>query len=124
MTEQEKETRDKFLTEAMGECWHEVEVRVGLKNKLMCYKCGEHYAVTKEAFGNPDFSTWTGFGKLWEWFHQQPKSFKYLFILTFDTDIGTSVGKIFLSGHYFQSDFINPDNFANALYQFLQQEEP
>ena len=54
--------RDKFLTECMGECWHMYNSRKGLVNCIHCQK---------EMPLNNDFSTWDGFGKLWEWTRKQ-----------------------------------------------------
>ncbi|HDZ62293.1 MAG TPA: hypothetical protein ENH40_04015, partial [Nitrospirae bacterium] len=53
--------RDKFLTEAMELCWHDL-AKVG-KYQMACFKCGK----AKQFALNPDFSTWQGFGQLWEW---------------------------------------------------------
>lgn len=55
--------RDKYLTEAMGECWHESS-----DNYYQCEKCGEYLPAVSmrdwhQTHGN-DFSTWEGFGKL------------------------------------------------------------
>lgn len=47
-----KELINKFLTEKMGECWHEWEPK-------------------RDNVRNYDFFTWEGFGKLWEWAGEQ-----------------------------------------------------
>jgi hypothetical protein len=49
-------TRDKFIVEWFGECWHEYLLG-GLTNA--CGKCGQKY------YKNRDFSTWSDFGWLW-----------------------------------------------------------
>ena len=51
--------RDKFLTEAMGECWHDYVKTCGCC-PATCAKCGADEGYTE----NNDFSTWHDFGKL------------------------------------------------------------
>lgn len=102
--------RDKFLTEAMGECWHErkdfSEDGYGTYNCKHCNKrFGGHGGQLEDRL---DFSTWAGFGKLWEWSQKQEwwPDFKEL------------------NGYpnHIYEDFINPNNFANASYEFLKEE--
>ncbi len=61
----EKENR--FLTEAMGECWHIWELKLFGVHKATCKKCGLQQT---EEWQN-DFFTREGFGKLWEWAQKQ-----------------------------------------------------
>ena len=73
--------RDKYLTEKMGYClydWH------------------------------TDFSTWEGFGKLWEWCTKiaSPNLFEAM--------------GISFNGDMIIQDIINPDKFADAVYEFLK----
>lgn len=77
--------RDKFLTEAMGEYW-----------------------VNIDYHNQNDFSTWEGFGKLWEWCKQQSwlGNFEY------------NYGGIKCIG-VFADYMINPDKFADAVYNYL-----
>lgn len=84
--------RDKFLTEAMGGVWLQT-LNMGMVKSPSC----------KEST-TTDFSTWAGFGKLWTWAQQQEwwKSFSaYLF-------------------GWGDLSIINPDRFANAVYDFLK----
>src|SRR4030042_4113521 len=60
--------RDRFLTEKIGECWHESSGMVWI-----CGDCkadigwrGDNKSSVDVESLNPDFSTWQGFGKLWE----------------------------------------------------------
>jgi len=57
--------RDRFLTETMGECWHEYDpdspVMALWFKGYTCKKCGEFL------FGNNDFSTLEDFMKLLNW---------------------------------------------------------
>lgn len=99
--------RNKFLTEAMGECWHEVSQRPYGYYLFVCKKCGTQ--STRDF--SICFSTWEGFGKLWEWAKKQ------------DWWSYFSVCRI---GYYggINQDFIHPDNFADALYSFLKENKP
>ena len=100
--------RDKFLTEAMELCWHDL-VKVG-KYQMACFKCGK----AKQFALNPDFSTWQGFGQLWGWAIKQDwfREFKMLLFL--------SHGKTCYEVDAFLS-FVNPNRFADALYEYLKE---
>jgi hypothetical protein len=93
--------RDKFLTEAMGECWH-----VGAPN--FCVKCKDAFEFG--TFQN-NFSTPDGFFKLWKWAQEQEwwENFRML----------TFTGATWI-GH--EDRFINPDRFADAVYAFLKEQ--
>jgi hypothetical protein len=59
-----------------------------------------------------DFSTWTNFGKLWEWAQGQEWWSWFVHEYIFDSMEG------------FQDlSLIHPDRFADALYQFLKERE-
>ena len=64
------EERDKFLTEAMGACWHRYNEEKPLLTyslvAYMCEKCGAFI------LGNSNFSDDEDFPKLWEWAKRQP----------------------------------------------------
>ena len=95
--------RDKFLTEAMGECWHQVADPI---YSLHCLSCGE-LAI------NIDFSTWEGFGKLWEWSQEQdwwP-----------DALMGPLFGWVDIDEETIACSVIHPDLFANAIYEYLKE---
>lgn len=53
---------------------------------------------------NNSFSNWNGFGKLWEWTEKQ-EWFKDFWATIKDT----------------KQQYINPDRFANAMYEFLKE---
>lgn len=90
--------RDKFLTEAMGECWHQWCTKSSFSG--FCDKC-QTQIVDKT---QNDFSTWEGFGKLWEWAQKQDG------------------WRDFIAYEFGWGDFsiIDPDKFANAVYKFLK----
>lgn len=111
--------RDKFITEAMGECWHEWVVVS--KRYLECNKCGKE--LTRRGDGEDfvwlseypnNFSTWQGFGKLWEWAQKQEWWVEFWYFATaFDHD-GVEIA--------FPRDaqIIHPSRFADAVYNFLE----
>ena len=87
MTTPTNKERDKFLTESMGECWHE--------------------------FSN-NFSTWEGFGKLWEWAVKQEWFSDFL-------KHAEKIMKMPITGWI--EYFVQPDRFADALYKFLKEKK-
>jgi hypothetical protein len=92
--------RDKFLTEMMGECWHEqgkANYAGGMFLFWTCAKCKEGF---KKSDIN-DFSAWEGFGKLWEFAIKQDWWQGFLNKQT--------------------TEIINPDRFSNAVYEFLKE---
>jgi hypothetical protein len=100
--------RDKFLTEQMGECWHDL-FRHCSKCAAYCRKC------QKEIYEEQNnFSTWEGFGKLWEWAQKQEwwREFHNQFLST-----PWKVSKLM------NTDLVHPDRFADAVYEYLRQRE-
>lgn len=90
--------RDKFLTEVMGITYLEKHRLVDLGNNLLCTT-----------------DSWAFFGALWEWATKQewwPTFFCYLF----KTKPYDAVIEVF-------GCFVNPNHFANALYEFLKEKE-
>lgn len=106
--------RDKFLTEAMGECWHEYETRdifidsfFGSHLYNFCTKCN---ITDKDAKPYTNFSTWDSFGKLYSWCKEQEWWTMFCYYRFGD---GNYIGyKVF--------EFIDPDKFANTVYEFLK----
>jgi hypothetical protein len=121
----DKNVRDKFLTEAMEKCWHGVD-KEDKHTSIRCFKCNKfldgYWVVTPKntaefQISNKefiDFSTWQRFGELWEFVIRQ----KWL------NDFLDVVGH-FYTGYEcnIETEFINPDRFANAVYEFLKQGE-
>lgn len=89
--------RDKFLTEAMGEEWHKCDGW-----DFYCDQCESGTPMSA------DFSTWEGFGKLWnfcmnqEWFH----------------DLNH---KLESESVTYNRKWVNPDIFADAVYNYLKE---
>lgn len=105
--------RDKFLTEAMGECWHgwrEPKPKYIGDARWPC-TCGENHG---DIDFNNDFSTWEGFGKLWEWVQKQE-----WWILFVDDNQTDEHGLETINGYLRR--LINPDRFADAVYKFLKE---
>lgn len=80
------------------------------RDKFLTEQMGEAWYESKDGLGwkvwNDDFSTWDAFGKLWEWSQKQPFWMKM-------------ISKFHTEGFY---HFINPDRFANAVYDYLKKE--
>lgn len=81
-------TRDQFLFEKMGERW------------------SNHYP---EKTYNPNFSTWEGFGKLWEWAKEQEWWEKEF----------VSPMKDLPEAYNIYTGLIQPDRFSDAIAKFL-----
>lgn len=111
------EEMDKFLTEAMGKCWHEVkqwsEVKDHRATSAIC-SCGKFLQGNGELKlhiikNNIPFLTWKGFGALWEWAIGQEWWDKFLD--WYDTQ------------SYSHFTLINPERFAKAIYNYLNEKE-
>lgn len=105
--------RNIFLTEVLGQCWHEYNRPAFLGDQ--CIKCKNVFLGTSNA-AQLDFSSWEGFGKLWEWIQIQ-----------FIINIGTGkkdfpmiqdIMRINEFGH--NLSLVNPDKFADAVYEYLK----
>lgn len=108
--------RDRFLTEAMGECWHEMEVtgKVRLNGFQVerCKHCGKKDDFLGDYTPN-DFSTWEGFGKLWEWTQKQEW---WIVFCQFESNLSIDTSCII-------KRLIHPDRFADAVYEFLRERD-
>lgn len=102
--------RDKYLTEQMGECYHVYEKtrspRVTIDDKDLCLICNNRISLN---YSNPDFSTWNGFGKLFEWSTAQ----------TWWIDFILSRRE---PGVFSFSANIEPTKFANSIYEYLKEQ--
>ena len=94
--------RDKFLTEAIGECCHEYPYGEH------CAKCGK---LSWDGYDN-DFSTPEGFFKLWNWTVKQSwwEKFGDCYYVTPGDGGVTAIQLEYI---------IHPDRFANVVYQYL-----
>ena len=101
---------DKFLTEIMGERWFEHKSIYGIEHSASGDKF-MYQTVTPN-----DFSTWDGFGKLFEWAIKQSwwKDFEYDYSQTFYV-INSCV-----EHRKFSLSLINPNNFSNSIYEYLK----
>lgn len=98
---------NKFLTESMGECWHEwaLEKDTPPFREYSCNKCNMVYVINPS--DKIDFLTWEGFGKLWEWAIKQVWWEKFTwFHQSIEDEILT--------------ELINPEHFAKAVAEYLQ----
>ncbi len=119
--------RDKFLTEALGECWHEPKPdfkRVNGRDIQKDCKCGASSGWERMGghgrpnpvfrFRQTDFSTWVGFGKLWGWSQEQSWFREFLgWFAGVDHKQGLCLTKVQVVS------LCNPDQFANAVHQYL-----
>lgn len=109
-----KELINKFLTEAIGECWHELEGK--FEEVIWIYKCTKcGYKETEPVLNihgwQNDFFTWIGFGKLWEWAGNQE-----WFPFFINGEFFGSCGGVSFN---FARNFINPERFAIAIAEYL-----
>lgn len=101
--------RDKYLTRALGMCWHEPVTVVGDGyNYYVCKHCGATPLWQPDAFIQPHFSEWKWFHLLHDWVIKDPRF----------TDM-------FLKSNYNPYSFpsISPDIFANCVYYYLVEQE-
>ncbi len=107
--------RDKFLTEAMGDCWHEAKyLYQATPYDTPDYECRCGKRCSEKSFKNNNFSTWEGFGKLWEWAQKQ----EWWIYLGF---IGNYTEQFTASEFTHKDCIINPDRFADAVYNYLKE---
>lgn len=108
--------RDKYLTEAMGLCHHIFISKGEFPNSTeMCKKCKSPLWVSMaEPIFNPNFSTWQGFGGLWEWAIKQEWWYKFSIKIN-EYDVPVNSCKVI------GWNFINPEKFSDALYKFLNE---
>lgn len=105
--------RDQYLSEKMGECWHDKQGK-NYPPFESCSKCN------KMLPNNNNFSTWEGFGKLWEW--SETQSWWGEFVKKYgelSCDCGCNDG-------YMALHFIKPKgnyNFPTTVYEFLKEKE-
>ena len=104
-------TRDQFLTEAMGCKWHQFShaEKGPLGDLQVCVCDRKNYLMPCDT---PTFSTWQGFGKLWEWAQVQDWWDEYV-------EDTTGIGDPSL----IDVDQIEPARFADAVYRFLKERE-
>lgn len=114
--------RDKFLTEAMGECWHDLIWDEWRGRYIQCSLCDLDVEDTYDDYSchyhdkyNTDFSSWKGFGKLWEWAQQQDWWFD-----TVRWDFYVDEDGITNGANFIQESLVNPNAFANAVYDYLK----
>ena len=104
-----KEERNKFLTEAVGECWHDQALK--LANATKCSKCKKSWFLGDENINN-DFFTWPGFGKLREFYDAWTDEKRELFWRYTDYNIPEEA---WLCDHIWHKD-----HTANLMYGFLK----
>ena len=109
MTEEEI---NKYLTEQLGECWHEWYVTEDASpfRKYACDKCDIERINPKD---NPNFFTWQGMGKLREFYDtwDEEKKLSFRLYAFFEKPDGVM-----------SYDYVwHKDNTANLMYGFLKE---
>jgi hypothetical protein len=98
--------RDKFLTEAMGYS----NVHINDYGQIFGCNLGSINSMRESVTGNNGFSTWQGFGKLWEWV--QSDGDRWVDFHRYAEGTAAMMG--------IPTYIIEPDRFANAVYEFLK----
>jgi len=115
-------SRAQILTEAMGGCWHDTAETKPYHDggTIHICKCGARDTMFEASFSSAtrspwdrlrnqnDFSTWVGFGKLWEWAKEQEW---WADFMSADVDAVD-----------FFEDLINPNRFADAVMNELERQ--
>lgn len=102
--------RDKFLTESIGECWHENELTMDANDGSLYWRCRYCH---KEDIRNIDFSTWEGFGRLKSFMVEHPEHEAFFdTYIDYLTEHAEGISETF--------NRIQPDFFAYYVYEFLQ----
>lgn len=124
-----KQEINKYLTETIGECWHELEKSdLGLISRckhcdLILLDCRCNPAIS--TVRNNDFFSSEGFFKLWDWAQNQEWFGDcLLWISSVRVTCGTC-GEFPSKMYHEVSDIkeiINPDRFATSVYEFLKTE--
>ena len=107
--------RNKYITEAMGECWHDYFWQDAYPECFYeCILCSDQVfgqTMNPSNNSNLNFSTPEGFFKLWNWAIEQEWWWKFRnSILTGDAFDYQNIEHI-----------INPDNLANAIEKYLKE---
>lgn len=101
------EERDRFLTELMGQCWHDYDVDKPINTysleAFICKKCKGFI------LGNNDFSQEEDFAKLYKWSREQEK-LKTILDSFNENDLYDRV-----KGTFYR------ERFADSIYDFFKQ---
>ena len=115
--------RDKYLTEAMGYCYHEalyIQPYHDCTQIARC-RCGSYSEVISgfspefKFYQMFDFSTWETFGHLLKWIktHDRFEEFKTIAYVNMWCPCGEC------GTEYLNWELIDPESFANKVYDFL-----
>lgn len=105
--------RNKFLMEALGYEQKESAIDLGLGLGSMFSGV---WWVKEECKRSSitDFSSWAGFGELWEWANEQKWWYTFL-----NNDLMRLHVGDYSEYEYFDTKMINPDKFATAIHKHL-----
>lgn len=102
---------NKYLTEAMGECWHEWQAisKPVHGYRYCCTKCEK--MVDKKLQNLTNGNLWIAFGITWGWATKQEWWGKFTSTFTIDG----------IQTPWIPKGIINPTNFTKAIYEFLKE---
>ncbi|HOJ71969.1 MAG TPA: hypothetical protein PK864_08585 [Syntrophorhabdaceae bacterium] len=101
-----KEERDRFITEYMGQCWHDYDIDKPINTySLEAYICKKCKGFI---LGNNDFTTEEDFQRLWIWAKEQKNM----------ADIVAKFDEASFKGS--EAGINNRDMFADAVYTRLK----
>ena len=119
MDARKKEIVNQYLTEALGECWHNwirlLQYDRSGNSHCICKKCDGHAWTKYDIPTNFDFFTPEGFFKLWKYTQETSEFAGFFYWFTGKHDLNLEQLDDFMR------EIINPTNFVNAAYKFLKE---
>lgn len=100
--------RDRFITEYFSECWHESS------DNRYCDKCYAGLSYNKK------FSTWEGFGWLWEKCKEKDWWFNFVKWVERQNLYEGPDGRHYINAFWYLN-LPDPDRFADAVEQYLKE---
>lgn len=108
---------NKYLTNEMGECWHQFDccpTKDCAGINYYCYKCDKDFEFSYDSKNkhdlNVDLFTHEGFFKLWNWAKEQSWFRKF---------IHYDINKCVYDKTVIKINLIDPETFANKLYEYM-----
>lgn len=121
----DRNERDRYLTEVIGGCYHEFEKsnspRVTIDDRDLCLVCNQRISLD---YSNPNFSTWNGFGKLIEFIWNNNNFLPWQFLYWLQEryhDVGITN---LTDGNRFVINFSlikDKERLADDLYEYLKE---
>jgi hypothetical protein len=115
------EERDKFLTRAMNQIWHDsLDCQDAPSPDCIFSECVDGL-YCYQSNSDHNFSSWQGFGKLWEWVVSKTTDGEEYeeFIERLWFNLQSTTLSLGCDVKVIPRKFIHPDRFADAVYEFL-----